>query len=121
MKVLHIDDSPEICGLYADMFEADNHTFQSVNDGKQGLKLVTQNNYDLILLDMCMPRYGGMDFLKDLKQKRPSELKKVIITSVLQFNETQTKELMKYGVHAIEEKPKDLQQLERIQKDMWLR
>ncbi|MGD2106382.1 MAG: response regulator [Nitrosopumilaceae archaeon] len=121
MKVLHIDDSPEICDLYADMFEADNHTVQSVNDAKQGLNLVIENEYDLILLDMCMPRYSGMDFLRDLKQKRPSELKKVLVTSVLQFNENQTKVLMKYGVHAIEEKPKDLQQLERIQKDMWLR
>lgn len=121
MKVLQIDDSQEICGLYSDMFEADNHSFESVNDGREGLDLVLENNYDLILLDMCMPRYGGMDFLRDLKQKRPSELKKVIITSVLQFNENQTKELMKYEVHAIEEKPKDLQQLERIQKDMWLR
>ncbi|MGD8431294.1 MAG: response regulator, partial [Nitrosopumilaceae archaeon] len=121
VKVLHIDDSPEICDLYADMFEADNHTVQSVNDAKQGLNLVIENEYDLILLDMCMPRYSGMDFLRDLKQKRPSELKKVLVTSVLQFNENQTKVLMKYGVHAIEEKPKDLQQLERIQKDMWLR
>jgi DNA-binding NtrC family response regulator len=121
VKVLHIDDSQEICSLYSDMFEVDNHTYDSVNDGRKGLKLVTKNDYDLILLDMCIPHYSGMDFLRDLKKQRHSELKKVIVTSVLQFNETQAKELMKFGVHAIEEKPRDLQQLERIQKDMWLR
>lgn len=121
MKVLQIDDSQEICGLYSDMFEVDNHSFESVNEGKKGLELVTKNDYDLILLDMCMPKYSGMDFLRDLKKQRPSELKKIVVTSVLQFNTTQTKELMKFGVHSVEEKPKDLQQLERIQKDMWLR
>jgi len=121
MKVLHIDDSPEICELYADMFTVDNHTVESIHDGQEGLELATKNDYDLILLDMCMPKYGGMDFLRDLKKQRPSELRKVVVTSVLQFNETQIKELMKFGIHAVEEKPKDLQQLERIQKDMWLR
>lgn len=121
MKVFQIDDSQEICGMYSDMFEDDNHTFQSVNDGKEGLELVTKNDYDLILLDMCMPKYNGMDFLRDLKNKRPSQLKKIVVTSVLQFNESQVQELMKFGVHSVEEKPKNLQQLERIQKDMWLR
>ena len=121
MKVLQIDDSPEICDLYSDMFEADNHKIQSVNDAKKGLELVKKNTYDLILLDMCMPNYSGMDFLRDLKKQRPSELKKVVVTSVLQFSENQIKELMKFGIHSVEEKPRDIQQLERIQKDMWLR
>ena len=121
MKVLQIDDSTEICRLYSDMFEVDNHTFESVDNGRKGLKLVTTKDYDLILLDVYMPNYSGMDFLRDLKKQRPSELRKVVVTSILQFNESQEKELKKLGVHAIEEKPKNLQQLERIQKDMWLR
>ena len=121
MKVLHIDDSPEICELYSDMFSADNHTIQSVNTGKEGLDLVLKNDYDLILLDMCMPSYNGMDFLRDLIKQKPEELKKVIVVSVLKFSPAQIKELLKFGIHAVEEKPKDLQQLERIQKDMWLR
>ena len=121
MKVLHIDDSPEICGLYADMFTVDNHTVESTNDGKDGLDLVLQNDYDLILLDMYMPKYSGMNFLNDLKKQRPSELKKVVVTSVLQFKESQIQELKKFGIHSVEEKPKDIQQLETLQKNIWLR
>ena len=121
MKVLQIDDSKEICGVYADMFEADNHTFNSVNDTKEGLELVKKNDYDLILLDMCMPKYDGIDFLHDLKKQRPSELKKVVITSVLQFNESQVKKLMEFGIHAVEEKPRDFKQLETLQRNIWMR
>ena len=121
MKVLHIDDSPEICGLYADMFTVDNHTVESIHDGQEGLKLVLKNDYDLILLDMCMPKYSGIDFLQDLKKQRPTELRKVVVTSVLQFSKTQIEELMNLGVHSVEEKPSDIQKLERMQKDMWLR
>ena len=121
MKVLHVDDSPEICDLYSDLFTVDNHTVDSTNNGQEGIKLVLKNDYDLILLDMCMPKYSGMDFLKELKEKRSSELRKVVVTSVLKFSETQIQELKKYEIHAVEEKPKDIQQLETLQKNMWLR
>ena len=88
MKILHVDDSPEICQLYADMLASGNHTVKSVNDGREGLELALKNEYDLILLDLCMPRYSGMDFIHDLKAKRQSEMKKVIIVSVLELRES---------------------------------
>jgi len=121
VKVLHIDDSQEICELYSDMFTVDNHSIRSTNDGKEGLELVLKNDYDLILLDMCMPKYSGMDFLRDLKKQRPSELKKVVVVSVLKFSPTQMKELLKLGIHSVEEKPTDIQKLEIIKKNVWLR
>jgi len=120
MNILHIDDSPEICELYADMFSTDNHKVKSVNDGKEGLELVNKNNYDLILLDLCMPQFSGFDFLRELKNRRPSELKKVVVTSVLEFNETQVKELLNFGIHSVEEKPSSIQKLEIIQKNLSL-
>lgn len=120
MQVLHIDDSPEICELYSDMFTTDHHTIRSINDGKEGLSLVLKNDYDLILLDICMPQYSGMDFLRDLTKQRSSELRKVVV-SVLKFNENQIKELLKFGIHSVEGKPTDLQKLEIIKKNTWLR
>ena len=111
MKVLQIDDSPQICEMYADMFTADGNTIKSVNDGKEGLEIVIKNDYDLILLDIRMQSYSGMDFLQDLKEQRPSELKKIVVTSMLQFNETQVKELMNFGIHSVEKKPSNFQQL----------
>ena len=116
MKILQIDDSPQICDMYADMFAADNNSIQSVNDGKEGLELVLKNNYDLILLDILMPKFNGMDFLQELKELRSSELKKIVVTSLLEFNESQIKELMSFGIHSVEGKPSSFQQLESLQK-----
>lgn len=118
MNILHVDDSPEICELYADMFSADDHTVKSVNDGKEGLELAKQNNYDLILLDLCMPKFSGFDFLRELKIQKPSELKKVVVVSVLGFNETHVQELLDFGIHSVEEKPSSIKKLENIQKNM---
>jgi len=108
MQILQVDDSPLICQLYSDLLGSRNHSVEAVNDGKEGLELVTKNDYDLILLDMLMPTYGGMQFLKDLKEKRPSELKKVIVISQLEFNEDDYEELLEFGIRSIQKKTSDL-------------
>jgi DNA-binding response OmpR family regulator len=119
MKILHIDDSPEICQLYADILAIGNNSVTSTNDGKEGLDLVLKNNYDLILLDVCMPNYSGMEFISDLKIKRPSEIDKVIIVSVLELSESHKKELLKLGID--QEKPSTIKKLEKVKQDMLLR
>ena len=118
MNVIHIDNSKEICDLYSDMFRIDNHSIKSVNDGREGKKLVLENDYDLILLDMRMPKYNGVDFLRDLKIKRPSELRKVVVVSALQFDEELINEMLNFGIHSIEEKPPNLKSLIEMQKNM---
>ena len=121
MKVLHIDDSAEICDLYSDMFTADNHSVKSVKSGKKGLELVLKNDYDLILLDMYMPDYTGMQFLRDLKNKKPSELKKVVVVSVLKFTEIEVKELLNLGIHSVESKPSSFQTIMDLQRNILLK
>ena len=121
MNILHVDDSPEICQLYAEMLAIGNNMVKSVNDGREGLELVLKNDYDLILLDVCMPKYSGINFIHDLKDKRPSEMKKIVIMSVLQLRESHRKELLKLGIHSVEEKPATIQKLEVLKKDLQLR
>ena len=112
MQILQVDDSPLICQLYSDLLESRNNSVEAVNDGKEGLELVTKNDYDLILLDMLMPKYSGMQFLKDLKEKRPSELKKVIVISQLEFDEDDYEELLDFGIRSIQKKTLDLVKFE---------
>jgi len=115
MKVLQIDDSKQICDMYADMFTSESDSIESANDGKTGLLLVIKNDYDLILLDIRMPKYSGIDFLKHLKKQRPSELKKVVVTSMVPFNADQVFRIMDFGIHSIEKKPLSFQQFEAFQ------
>ena len=112
MQILQVEDSPLICLLYSDLLESRNHSVEAVNDGREGLELVMKNDYDLILLDMLMPKYSGMQFLKDLKEKKPSELKKVIVISQLEFNEDDYQELLDFGIRSIQKKTLDLVKFE---------
>ena len=111
MKILHIEDMPEISQVFSDILATKNYDFESATDGKKGLDLVLQNQYDLILLDMCMPNYSGIDFLLDLKDKKPSEIKKVIVVSSLKMDTYQTQFLTDLGVCSIQQKPISVQNL----------
>lgn len=111
MKILHIEDVPEISQVFSDILATKNYDFESASDGKKGLDLVLENNYDLILLDMCMPNYSGIDFLLDLKDKKPSEIKKVIVVSSLKMDDYQTQFLTDLGVCSIQQKPISVQNL----------
>jgi len=103
------------------MFTADNHSVRSVNSGKMGLEVVMNNDYDLILLDMNMPDYTGMQFLRDLKNKKPLELRKVVVVSVLKFHEMEVKELLKLGIHSVESKPSDFKTIMDLQRNILLK
>jgi DNA-binding response OmpR family regulator len=88
-----------------------NYDFDSVMDGRAGLELAVYHEYDLILLDMCMPNYSGADFLLDLKFRKPSELSKVVIVSALEMSLRQEQELLNLGIRAVLRKPISIQSL----------
>jgi DNA-binding response OmpR family regulator len=111
MKILHVEDVSEISQIFADILSTKNYDFDSVSDGRSGLELAVYKDYDLILLDMCMPKYSGVDFLLDLKHRRPSELSKVVIVSALEMNLTQEQELLNLGIRSVLRKPISVQAL----------
>ena len=111
MKILHVEDVPEISQIFSDILSTTDYEFDSISDGKAGLELAVNDDYDLILLDICMPKYSGVDFLLDLKHRRPSELSKVIIVSALEMNSFQEEELLKLGIRSVLRKPISVQRL----------
>jgi DNA-binding response OmpR family regulator len=111
MRILHVDDNPEISKVFADILDTKNYEFDSVSDGRAGLELAVYKDYELILLDMCMPKYTGTDFLLDLKHRRPSQLSKVVIVSGLEMSPSQERELLKLGIRTILKKPISVQSL----------
>ncbi|MCV0430215.1 response regulator [Nitrosopumilus sp.] len=111
MKILHVEDVTEISQIFADILSTKNYDFDSVSDGRAGLELAVYNDYDLILLDMCMPKYSGVDFLLDLKHRRPTELAKVVIVSALEMSMVQEQELLNLGIRSVLKKPISVQSL----------
>jgi len=67
MKVLIIDDEKGIIKMYSEYFKMAGMQTLEASDGTTGIKLAKEQKPDVILLDIIMPRYNGLDVLKDIK------------------------------------------------------
>ncbi|MFT7052589.1 MAG: two-component system response regulator CpxR [Psychromonas sp.] len=68
-KLLIIDDDIELVSLLAEFLSLENFDVETASDGEEGLQKALNGDYELILLDVMMPRMNGFEMLKLLRQK----------------------------------------------------
>lgn len=78
-KLLIIDDDIELVSLLAEFLSLENFDVETACDGEEGLQKTLDGNYELILLDVMMPRMNGFEMLKLLRQK--SEIPVLMLTA----------------------------------------
>ena len=76
--ILAIDDEPSIRESYR-MILGDTYRVYLAEDGAAGLEVLNEKHVDLILLDLTMPRMGGMEFLEHM-EKRGEMIPVLIVT-----------------------------------------
>jgi DNA-binding response OmpR family regulator len=69
-KILIIEDELTIAELERDYLEINGYQADIASDGEQGLALGLQGDYDLIVLDLMLPRMNGFDICKQIREKR---------------------------------------------------
>lgn len=82
-KILAIDDETDTLIFYSEVLEDGNFIPITATNGIEGLKKAREEKPDLILLDIVMPKKGGMMTYKELK--RDPDLKRIpviIITGI---------------------------------------
>ncbi len=113
MKVLIIDDNESITEAVKDFFEFENIECRTVNDGRRGLLEIENHNFDLVMLDIAIPGYTGIDILYELKRQQRENLNIVIFTASV-FKPEQINEFWEIGVREVFTKPISLDKLEYI-------
>jgi DNA-binding response OmpR family regulator len=88
-KVLVVEDEKPLAKALEIKLGKSGFKTASVFNGEDALKLLETEKYDLVLLDLLMPRVGGFDVLSTLKQK--GIVVKVIVLSNLGQEEDITK------------------------------
>jgi CheY-like chemotaxis protein len=67
LRVLIADDFDVVRELMRRMLEKLGHVVDEVEDGQEAIEAITARHYDLLLLDLMMPRMSGIDVARWLK------------------------------------------------------
>ena len=67
-KVLLIDDDIELVEMLKEYLEQESFDVQTAHDGASGAQMVIQQTFDIIVLDVMMPKLNGIDTLKLIRQ-----------------------------------------------------
>ncbi|MCI8735091.1 MAG: response regulator transcription factor [Clostridia bacterium] len=68
MKVLIVDDEEMIRGVLKEYVEFEGGVAYEAADGMQAVKLCRDNDFDIILMDVMMPRLDGFSAVKEIKK-----------------------------------------------------
>lgn len=69
MKVLIVDDNHNIAETIADYLELEGMTIDCAYHGEAALNLVKENHYDVIIMDIMMPKLDGINAVKKLREE----------------------------------------------------
>ncbi len=70
MRVLLVEDEKELARAVAKLLTKDGYDVDCVYDGVDGLNFASTGMYDIILLDVMMPKMNGFEVLSELRRKR---------------------------------------------------
>ncbi len=115
MNLLAIDDNVDTTEAVTDYCRIQGIDCKVANRGQQGLFEIQKQEYDLILLDIAMPEYTGLDILIQLK-KQGVRYKTIVILTACCSKIEDFKDYSEVGVREVVKKPVGLDRLDNVVK-----
>jgi DNA-binding response OmpR family regulator len=110
-RILIVDDEIEICNALKEYLSIKGYTVETAQDGTRALEKIKDFNPHIVLLDIIMPKIGGIDLLLKIKKINP-KTGVVMITAVT--DESIGRKAMALGAYDYITKPLDLKHLETV-------
>ena len=114
MKILIIDDNADITDAMSMYIESQGIDCTVSNQGMNGLELIKQNNFDLIILDIAMPEFSGYDVIESLKNDQILQNHKIIVLTASSLTENAINDIKLKGIQEVVKKPLALEQLQDL-------
>jgi heavy metal response regulator len=67
MRILIVEDEKKVAGFIKKGLEEETYAVDVAHDGEEGLHLAIEGYYDLIILDLMLPKMGGLEVLSELR------------------------------------------------------
>ena len=109
--ILIIDDEAGLRDLMSRVFNEAGYDTVTAPDGAAGLRAAKEQDFDLVLLDMSLPKMNGLEVLNGIKEEKP-DLPVIMVTA---YGSTQTAiEALRLGAYDFITKPFDLDELQVV-------
>ncbi|MDR1774018.1 MAG: response regulator transcription factor [Clostridioides sp.] len=69
MKILYVEDEIYMAKAVAQVLKKNNYSVDLAHDGESGLILATSDVYDIVILDIMLPKLDGISVLKEMRNK----------------------------------------------------
>jgi len=110
-RILVIDDEQIVLRSCQRILADDEHVVDVMADSVEGLRKIDETAYDVVVLDIKMPRLDGIEVLRDIKEKHPD----VEVIMVTGLSEVQTAvKAMKLGAFDYLSKPFEPDELKHV-------
>ncbi len=70
MKVLLVEDEKKLIGALRFLFNKNNINIDTAEDGEEGLIFAQKDIYDVIILDIMLPKISGLEILKNMRKEK---------------------------------------------------
>jgi DNA-binding response OmpR family regulator len=71
MRILVIEDEKRVASFIAKGFQEEGHAVDMVHDGESGSYQAIHFDYDVVVLDVMLPRRSGFDVISEVRAKKP--------------------------------------------------
>jgi len=110
IKILVVDDEKDITDLLVRHFSFKGYDIVGVNDPRAALKMIEEENFNIVISDIVMPGLDGLELLRRIKDYNGG-IQVIMITGYVTMNHILT--AMRRGAETVLFKPlKDLDKLE---------
>ena len=111
MKILLIDDNKDFVRTLFEGISQEGHQFLFSTDGRQGLKMIQEEYFDVILLDVGMPYFSGLDIINELIIDGIINTRNIVMLTGSAMKDLELAQLIKKGVKGYIRKPVSIKDL----------
>lgn len=79
MNILLVEDDRKICEMISDFLISENYSINTAADGRRAIELFQTQSFDLVLLDLMLPKSSGLEVLKAIR--RDSVIPVIVVTA----------------------------------------
>jgi two-component system alkaline phosphatase synthesis response regulator PhoP len=70
LRILLVEDEPSLALALSDLLTVEGYTVEIAGDGEAALRKVSEAGFDLIVLDIMLPRKSGFEVCRELREKQ---------------------------------------------------